>query len=45
MRYLHILILVPALVVAGCATDSSRGTRETTGTLAGAVLGGLLTDV
>jgi surface antigen len=43
MKYLPILILVPALVMTGCATDaSSRGTRETTGTLAGAILGGLL---
>jgi surface antigen len=42
MKYLNILILALALVLAGCASDPSRGMRETTGTLAGAALGGLL---
>lgn len=38
-------VLVTALALAlipGCASDPTRGSRETTGTLAGAALGGLL---
>lgn len=42
MNYIKALILAVALVATGCASESYRGDRETTGGLAGAALGGLL---
>lgn len=42
MNYIKLLILVAALALTGCASQSHRGEREITGGLAGAALGGLL---
>lgn len=42
MSHIKLLILVAALVLTGCASQSHRGEREVTGGLAGAALGGLL---
>jgi surface antigen len=42
MKVLNIGLLIFAIITAGCAADSYRGSREMTGGLAGAALGGLL---
>ena len=42
MKYLKLWLLVSILVVTGCAQQSHRGERETTGGLIGAALGGAL---
>jgi len=42
MNYIKLLILVAVITLTGCASESYRGQRETTGGLAGAALGGLL---
>ena len=42
MNHIKLLILAAVLTLSGCASDSYRGERETTGGLVGAALGGLL---
>lgn len=42
MNHIKLLVLVAALTLTGCASQSHRGEREVSGGLVGAALGGLL---